>query len=94
MSNKIEKPIQHFVDGGYEAFVECNREIAFQWLTKISYGILFEELSLKFDWRNPDSEPIYDSEDMKERKMQYTFLKSIINETTFHNKPYSILCAG
>lgn len=49
MSNKIEKPIQHFVDGGYEAFVECNREIAFQWLTKISYGILFEELSLKFD---------------------------------------------
>ncbi len=22
--------------------------------------------------------------------MQYTFLKSIINETTFHNKPYSI----
>ena len=90
MSNKIEKPVQHLVDGGYDAFVECNKEIVFQWLTKISYGILFKELSLKFDRSNPDNEPIYDPEDMKERKMQYTFLKSIINETTFHNKPYSI----
>lgn len=90
MSNKIEKTVQHLVDGGYDAFIECNKEIVFQWLTKISYGILFKELSLKFDRSNPDSEPIFDPEDMKERKMQYMFLKSIINETTFHNKPYSI----
>lgn len=90
MSNKIEKPIQQLVDGGYDTFVDCNKEIVFQWLTKISYGILFKELSLKFDRSNPDSEPIFDPNDMKERKMQYMFLKSIINETTFHNKPYSI----
>lgn len=90
MSAKIEKPVQHFVDGGYDAFIECNKDIVFQWLIKISYGILFKELSLKFDRSNPNSEPIYDPNDMKERKMQYTFLKSIINGTTFHNKPYSI----
>lgn len=90
MSQKIEKPIQQFVDGGYDTFIACDRDIVFHWLNKISYGILFKELSLKFDRSNPDSKPIYTSEDMKERKMQYTFLKSIINETTFHNKPYSI----
>ena len=35
MSNKIEKPVQHFVDGGYDAFVECNKEIVFQLLKEI-----------------------------------------------------------
>ncbi len=91
MSSKIEKPIQQFVDGGYDIFVKSNKDLVFQWLTKISYGVLFKELSLKLDRSDPNSESIYAPEDMKERKMQYTFLKTIINETTFHNKPYSVL---
>ena len=91
LSAKIEKPIERLVDAGYEEFVKCDRNILFQWLNKIAYGVLFKELSLKFDRKNPNSEPIYTAEAMKERKMQYMFLKSTISETEFHKKPYSIL---
>ena len=91
MSQKIEKPIQQLVDEGYYSFINCNKDVVFQWLTKISYGILYKELSLKIDRSKTDSESIYDSDDMKARKMEYTFLKSIVNGTIYHNKPYSIL---
>ena len=91
MSAKIEKPIQMSVDGGYNEFIKCDKTKIFQWLNKIAYGVLFKEISLKLERSNPNSESIYSVEEMKERKMQYMFLKSIINNTKFNNKPYSIL---
>lgn len=91
MSAKIEKPIQTKVDAGYDEFIKCDRTTIFQWLNKIAYGILFKETSLKLDRSNPGSGSIYSAEELKEHKMQYTFLKSIISDTKFHQKPYSIL---
>ena len=91
MSEKIEKPIREGVAGGYEKFVKCDRDTIFLWLNKLSYGLLFKELLIKLDRSNPRSESIFPAEDMKVRKMQFTFLKSITNNTVFHKKPYSIL---
>lgn len=90
LSTKIEKPLQELVDGGYDVFVNGDRIIVFQWLNKISYGILFKEMSLRIDRRDPSAGQIYPSHEMMKRKMQYLFLKSIIFDTNFHNNPYSI----
>lgn len=91
MSAKIEKPLQKSVDGGYDEFIKCDRNRIFQWLNKIAYGILFKETSLKLDRKNPNSDSIYSAKELKEHKMQYLFLKSIISDTHYHKNPFSIL---
>lgn len=91
MSKYIEKPIERAVDSGYDEFVKLDRKLIFQWLNKISYGMLFKELSLKVDIRNPESPPIYDEENLKKHHMQYLFLKSVIDQSDFSDKPWSIL---
>lgn len=91
MGAKIEKPIQQAVDGGYDEIIKCDKITIFQWLNKIAYGVLYKETSMKLDRSKADSDSIYSVEEMKEHKMQYTFLKSVISSTNFHKKPYSIL---
>lgn len=91
MSKKIENPIERGVSEGYEEFIKMDEKIIFQWLNKISYGFLFKELSLRAQLSNPDSDPIYKAEYLREHKMQYLFLKSLISNTTFVNNPWSIL---
>lgn len=91
MSRTIEKPIQQAVEGGYNKFIKLDKTIVFQWINKIAYGMLFKELSLKLDIRDPKSLPIYNEENLKEHRMQYMFLKSIIDKTTFTDVPFSLL---
>lgn len=91
MSKEIEKPVEIMVKAGYDSFVKMNRNIVFQWLNKLAYGILYKEISLAIDRKNINSGSIYDVDNFKERKMEYLFLKSIICDTKFYEKPYSIL---
>ena len=91
MGAKIEKPIRQAVEGGYDRFVKCDKTTIFQWLNKIAYGILYKETSMKLDRSKPDSDSIFSVDELKERKMQYTFLKSVVVGTKFHRKPYSLL---
>ena len=91
MSKSIEKPIREGVRKGYLEFVKIDPCVIFQWLNKISYGFLFKELSLRAQIKNTDSEPIWKAEYLKERKMQYLFLRSIISNTSYVNNPWSIL---
>lgn len=91
MSKEIENPIKQGVEQGYKGFIHIDEQVIFQWLNKISYGFLFKELSLKAQLSNRNSDPIYKPEFLKEHKMQYLFLKSLISNTTFINNPWSIL---
>lgn len=91
MSAKIEKPMQEAVENGCDYLKNINQDIIFLWLNKIAYGVLFKELSLKIDRKNNSSKTIFGPDEIRERRMQYLFLKSIICDTNFHNKPYSIL---
>jgi len=91
MSKCIEKPVERAVEAGYEEFIRLDKKIVFQWLNKISYGMLFKELSLKQDIRNPHSPTIYNEEHLKQHHMQYMFLKSIIDGAEYIEKPYSLL---
>ncbi len=91
MSGLLEKPIERAVSSGYEQFILLDKKIIFLWLNKLSYGILFKELSLKLKRENPNRGSIYSEEDIKEKRMQYTFLQTIISDTKYIGTPYSIL---
>jgi hypothetical protein len=91
LSNEIEKPIREALQRGYSDFIKLDRDIIFKWLNKLSYGMLFKELSLKTDLSDNSSSSIYTPEMLKLHQMQFCFLKSIINKSQYCDKPYSIL---
>lgn len=92
LNKKVEKKIEEAVKLGYDAFVKLDEELIFKWLVKISYGMLFKELSLKMELKNPISRRIIEPEELKDYKMLHTFLQTIRYDTTFiGKKPWSIL---
>lgn len=91
MGSLFEKPIERAVEQGYNEFIKLDKDKIFLWLNKISYGMLFKELSLNINRSNPADGTIFDKDYLEERKMQYTFLQTIISKATFSNKPYSML---
>ena len=91
MSKYLEKPIERAVELGYEEFIKLDKKIVFQWLNKLSYGMLFKELSLKTDLSNNESPTIYTKELLMQHRMQHIFLKSVTDGSKYIDKPYSLL---
>jgi len=91
MSSLFEKPIEHAVNGGYDEFITLDRNLVFLWLNKLSYGMLFKELSLDINRRSPEKGRIFTAEYLREFQMQYMFLQAILTNAKFNGKPYSML---
>lgn len=91
MSKAIEKPMERAVNGGYEEIINLNRKIVFQWLNKISYGMLYKETMLLREQRNKESGAIIPQELLNELHMKYIFLISIIKNTDYIDDPFSLL---
>jgi hypothetical protein len=92
LNKKIEKKVETAVKLGYDAFIKLDEEIIFKWLIKISFGMLYKELSLKMELRNPISRKIIEPEELKEFNMLHTFLQTVRYDTHFiGRKPWSIL---
>lgn len=92
LNKKIEKVMESAVKGGYEEFIKLDESIIFKWLVKLSYGILFKELSLKANIRDMSSNTIIEPGHLEEFKMLFTLLQTIRFETEFiNNNPWSIL---
>lgn len=90
--NMIEKRIKAAVKGGYEEFIKLDEEVIFKWLVKLSYGVLFKELSLRLEIQNKDSRNIIEPDQLAKFRMLFTFLQTIRFETEFVNRtPWSIL---
>jgi len=91
MSALFEKPIERAVSGGYDEFITLDRNLIFLWLNKLSYGMLFKELSLNISRSEPERGKIYSAEYLKENQMQYMFLQTILTNATYSGNPYSML---
>jgi len=91
MNIAMEEKIEYAVNAGYNDFILLDEKIIFQWLNKLSYGILFKDLSLKRNRSNPKSESIYTEDALREHRMQFIFLQSILYDTKFIDNPWSIL---
>ncbi len=91
MSSLFEKPIERAVSSGYNGFVSLDRKLIFLWLNKLSYGMLFKELSLDLSRSDCAKGKVYSGEQLKEHKMQYMFLQTILSNAEYNGNPYSML---
>ena len=91
MSARIEKPMEQAVERGYDGFISLDRNIVFQWLNKLSYGMLYKEAMLLRERNNKDSGYIVPHEILNDLHMKYVFLVSIVRDTEYVHEPYSLL---
>jgi len=87
MENDIRKAYQ----SGYAEFKNLDDQRIFQWTFKIFYGLLFKELSLLSNRRNPSSGTIMKPEVLEQYRNLHCFLQSVRIPFEFINiKPWSI----
>jgi hypothetical protein len=89
--SRIENIVRQGLEDGYEGFSKIDKKIIFQWISKIFYGLLFKELSLAVDRRNPSEGTITTPELLKQYRMTHTFLQSVRFPIEFEEfQPWSI----
>lgn len=75
--SKLEKRIATAEAAGYDSFVKLSRYDIFYWVSKIYYGLIYRELSLLRDIRNPQGGYLLDSEYLQTFRSHYMFLQGI-----------------
>lgn len=89
--SEIEKEVSDAVNNGYESFVSLDEDKIFYWASKILYGLLFKELSLNKDRKDPNAGKIMTAESMERFSTLHILLQGIRIPTKFLDiKPYSI----
>lgn len=73
----IEDKIKIYVDAGFDKFKRINRMVLYYWLSKIYYGIMYKELFLFIERRNPLAGRILTPDFMDQFKAHYLFLQGI-----------------
>ena len=92
MSSALEKPMEKAVSGGFDALSTIDRDIIYLWLSKLAFGILYKELSLRIDRTNPEKGYIVDEAGFREREAEFLLLQTILSNGQFAGeKPYSML---
>lgn len=86
----LEREIEKGVNKGYEEFIKIDEVKIFQWMAKIFYGLLFKELSLLFERKDPQKGTITTPELLERYKYLHGFLQSVRIPFYFLYKPWSI----
>lgn len=87
----LEDAISNAVAKGYTAFSQLDQLTIYQWIAKIFYGMLFKELSMLKDRRNPSAGYILSEEKLRRYANLHDFLQSVRVPFEFINfKPWSI----
>jgi len=77
----LEIEIKNSVELGYESFILLDEFKIFKWISKIFLGIIFKELFLPFDRKNPNSQTIMDEELLKKYRILHLWLQLDIKDT-------------
>jgi hypothetical protein len=89
--SKIEKKIKDIYNEGFNKLLGEDELLIYQWIGKIYYGLLFRELSLLIDRKNPAMGNIMNKELLYEFKTFHGFLQSIRIPLLFEDfTPWSI----
>lgn len=89
--SNIEKVIKDSFEQGFEAFSNLDELIIFQWISKISYGLLFKELSLLADRRDKSKGFITTPSIIERYRDLHAFLQSVRSPIKFEEfVPWSI----
>lgn len=73
----IERKVSNAYQGGIEAFKKLDEYTIFLWISKIFYGILFKELFLPFDRRQPSADTILSPDLLEKYRMAHLLLQGI-----------------
>ena len=73
----VENIIKQHYQMGFLEFEKLDKFLIFQWIAKIFYGLLFKELSLRFERSDPTQGFITDPELLSGLRTLHTFLQSI-----------------
>ncbi len=73
----IEDAVKQYYQKGFSEFAKLDKLLIFQWITKIFYGLLFKELSLRIERSDPMQGFITDPEILQELRTLHTFLQSV-----------------
>lgn len=85
----IEKQVE-YASASYEEFIKLDKFVVFQWLTKLYYGLLFKNLSLAVDRRNPQQGTIVTKESLARYRMIHEFLQSTRINISFPKDVFSL----
>jgi len=89
--SKVENQIRKNYFKGFNDFLKVDKILVYQWIGKIFYGLLFRELSLSLERKDPEKGSITNPNLLKEFETFYGFLQSIRTPFEFLNfKPWSI----
>ncbi|MCE5172701.1 hypothetical protein LQV63_25870 [Paenibacillus profundus] len=89
--SELEKKIERALENGFESFKELDEMYIFQWVSKLFYGLLYKELSLVADRRNPSLGTIMTPEMLEHFRVVHKFLQSVRTPFDFSDGvPWSI----
>jgi hypothetical protein len=88
--SQLEKKVQTAVDGGYDATVALPSGYLYQWLAKIYIGLLYKELFLPADRKNPSSGAITTSDHFDNVRILWLWLQLSFTQNTALVSPGSI----
>lgn len=89
--SKVENQIRKNYFKGFNDFLKVDKILVYQWIGKIFYGLLFRELSLSLERKDPEKGSITNPDLLKDFKTFYFFLQSIRAPFEFIDfKPWSI----
>lgn len=83
----LEDSLSQTVEHGRKSVLQLGLKLLFLWLGKIFYGILYKELSLLVDRRNPGEGTIITSEILERYRMHKVFLqqaREMVETIDFH----------
>jgi len=86
----LENKLKSVMDKGYDSVSAMDPYWLFQWASKIFYGLLFRELTLPADRKNPLSKSIITPRTLELYRTIYFFMLSIRVRFTFDIRPFSI----
>lgn len=73
----LERRVENAVRGGYRLFRRLPPGVVFQWLTKIFFQILYMEMRLAMDVRDPSRGTILTPEFLDEFRLEHALLNSV-----------------
>jgi len=88
--SRLEQEVGEAFRQGPDAVRALDPERLFLWLAKFYYGILFRELTLALDRRDPESPPIVSDEMLKQFGVHHLLLRRLLNQVTWSDFPASI----
>lgn len=87
--SEIENKVKEKSDS-FESFSTLEPETIFKWVTKIFYGLIFKDLSLMIDRKQPDKGTIVTKELLERFKLVHEMLQSIRLKITFSADAFSL----